>query len=70
MPSLASAPTTSVIDTEKPKSYAGPQDKGHEFFDLPTPRLIFEHSRHWPSLEEYAEQVYGANTQRPLNTKA
>jgi len=53
-------------NTEKPKSYAGPQDEGHEFFDLPTPRLIFEHSRHWPSLEEYAEQVYGANTPNAL----
>ena len=61
MPSLASAPTASVTETEKPKSYAGPQDEGDEFFDLPTPRPISEHSRHWPSLEDmlnrFMEQI-------------
>ena len=59
---------TSVIETEKPKFYAGPQDEGHEFFDLPTSRPIFEHSRHWSSLEEHAEQVYRANTPNALST--
>ena len=68
MPSLTSAPTASVIETEKPKSYAGPQDEGHESFDLPTPRPISKHSRHWPSLEGHAEQVYGAIMPNALST--